>query len=396
MVIFSDHDRRHSVARSSQTVLAAILFYAVDYVHWQLTVGSSRRRIIQQHDCQPMTPFAELDTISNSILGWKQLSESLKAYKHHKLLQRSAERFERLGNIIRTKVLFDHLLITIEPENLKTVLATKHKDWNLPDQRKKGFLQLLGHSIFTTDGAAWEHSRTLLKPNFIRSQVGDLNTLESHVEHLILAIPWDNSTVDLQELFFRLTIDSVIELLFGESINSLAPGSSQSQTPSLPQLSIARKQRSPKVRDREDSPVFFPRWQFKKNTKYVHDFVDEYVARRLQPRKFQDTKEATDERYIFLHELVKETQDLLQIRSELLNVLLDGRDTTASLLSNVWFALARRPDVWVKLHAEIEQLGGEITHIRATQRHEVLEGGFERVYDISTPFIQCSQLMINK
>ena len=69
--------------------------------------------------------------------------------------------------------------------------------------------------------------------------------------------------------------------------------------------------------------------------------------------------EKGENRYVFLHELVKQTQDRIQIRSELLNILLAGRDTTASLLSNVWFELSKRPDIWMKLRAEVDQLGGE-------------------------------------
>lgn len=344
----------------SQATLGAVLFYVIYYIHWELTVGASRRRMIQEHGCKPIRPFPELETLSNSVVGWKLLIENLTAYKHHKLLQCGAERYERLGNTIRTKVMFEHILLTIEPENLKTVLATKFKDWNLPDQRKRAFLPLLGHGIFTTDGAAWQHSRELLRPNFIRSQVGDLKTFESHVKHLIQAIPRDHSTVDLQELFFRLTIDSATEFLFGESTNCLAPGTATEINTEFAaafnrsQAEIGQSSRS------HGFTSYFSRRQFKKDAKYVHDFVDRYVARRLESRKFQDTKEATDERYIFLHELVKEIQDPLQIRSELLNVLLAGRDTTASLLSNVWFVLAKRPDIWAKLRAEVEQLGGEL------------------------------------
>jgi len=61
------------------------------------------------------------------------------------------------------------------------------------------------------------------------------------------------------------------------------------------------------------------------------------------------------QKYVFLHELVKATQDPIALRSELLNVLLAGRDTTAGLLSLTWWVLARRPDIWAKLLAEINE-----------------------------------------
>ena len=65
-------------------------------------------------------------------------------------------------------------------------------------------------------------------------------------------------------------------------------------------------------------------------------------------------------RYVFLHELVSQTSDKIKIRSELLNILLAGRDTTASLLSNVWFELSKRPDVWTRLRREVDSLDGEL------------------------------------
>ena len=64
-------------------------------------------------------------------------------------------------------------------------------------------------------------------------------------------------------------------------------------------------------------------------------------------------------RYVFLHELVSQTSDKVKIRSELLNILLAGRDTTASLLSNFWFELANRPGVWGRLRREVDSQDGE-------------------------------------
>lgn len=70
-------------------------------------------------------------------------------------------------------------------------------------------------------------------------------------------------------------------------------------------------------------------------------------------RKAESEEPHSTSRYVFLHELVSQTSDPIKIRSELLNILLAGRDTTASLLSNVWFELSNRPAVWSRLQREI-------------------------------------------
>jgi cytochrome P450 len=116
------------------------------------------------------------------------------------------------------------VISTIEPENIKTILATKFQDYSLGNRRKEVFLPVFGHGIFANDGAAWERSRSMVRPNFTRQQVADLDMFETHMSHLIDSIPRDGSTVDLQDLFFGLTMDSATEFLFGKSTNTLAPG----------------------------------------------------------------------------------------------------------------------------------------------------------------------------
>lgn len=71
-----------------------------------------------------------------------------------------------------------------------------------------------------------------------------------------------------------------------------------------------------------------------------------------------EAEKGSDEkhRYVFLHELCAQTPNRLKIRAELLNILLAGRDTTASLLSNLWFELSRRPAIYERLRAEVDAL----------------------------------------
>jgi cytochrome P450 len=116
------------------------------------------------------------------------------------------------------------VIVTAEPEIVKTILATKFDDFALTERRINAMVPSLGHGIFASNGAAWERSRALIRPNFTRSQVADLDTFETHIQHFIGAIPRDGSTIDLQPLFFSLTMDSATEFLFGRSTDCLAPG----------------------------------------------------------------------------------------------------------------------------------------------------------------------------
>ena len=223
------------------------------------------------------------------------------------------------------------------------------------------------HGIFTTDGAQWQHSREMLRPNFVRNQVADLETFETHVQHLLKVIPRDGSTaIDLQASFFRLTIDSATEFLFGESTNCLVDNDTPSSLENSEFASaFERSQHEISRRLRSGFLDIQPK-QFKADVKFVQNLVDRFVRRGLQYREAYNLDPEKAEarlkgqgRYVFMNELVKRVGDPIRIRTELLNILLAGRDTTASLLGNTWFVLARRPDIWNKLRQEVEELKGQ-------------------------------------
>lgn len=124
----------------------------------------------------------------------------------------------------KSSVFFQDVYITHDPKNIQAMLATQFSDFDLGPARNGNMGATLGSGIFTQDGKAWEHSRALLRPNFVRDQVSDLELEERHVQNLMKVMPvqsdgWTAET-NIQQLFFRLTIDSATEFLFGESVDS--------------------------------------------------------------------------------------------------------------------------------------------------------------------------------
>ena len=85
-------------------------------------------------------------------------------------------------------------------------------------------------------------------------------------------------------------------------------------------------------------------------------FVDSFIDRRLSenPKKLDPQDDQ-----IFLHRLMSETDDKVTIRTEILNILLAGRDTTAATLTNIWFCIAKYPSVLRRLRMEIASFVGK-------------------------------------
>ena len=69
-----------------------------------------------------------------------------------------------------------------------------------------------------------------------------------------------------------------------------------------------------------------------------------------------DAEDSRKRRYVFVEHLAERTKDPNVLRDQLMSGLLGGRDTTSSLLGNLFHVLASRPDVWQKLRAEVRQI----------------------------------------
>ncbi|KAI9755539.1 MAG: hypothetical protein M1815_004853 [Lichina confinis] len=266
-------------------------------------------------------------------------------------------------------------VMTADPRNIQVILAAQFHDFAVGERRRRIFAPLLGQGIFTQDGRDWEHSRAMLRPQFARDQVSDLHLEEKHLQNLMGALPvgpdgWTSET-DLQVLFFRLTLDSATEFLFGESVNSqLAEMAANDQAESKPSTPSYRDE-AVVARAFDIGQRYLARrgrfqqfyWlvtsaEFRQARRDVDGFVDHAVRLALDKQLGDKSNEkgvgeGERERYVFLDALVAKTQDPIQLRSQLLNILLAGRDTTASHLGWLFYVLARHPDVFEKLRSTV-------------------------------------------
>lgn len=243
--------------------------------------------------------------------------------------------------------------MTRDHEIIKTVLSTHFKDYGLDTERKKALKALLGNGIFATDGPSWAHSRALLRPQFTRTQLMDLSMLEKHVGRLMDLIPGDEEEIELQELMLRFTMDMATDFLFGESTDGLLAGRSGPYGLGALQGFAESVQYAQHRMAMHVAlgwwALLKPDFQFRHHVLVVHNFIDDFVQKALREHR----PGAKNQSYVLLQALVEDVKDPIQIRDELINILIAGRDTTASLISNVFFVLSRRPDIWRKLREEV-------------------------------------------
>ena len=190
---------------------AGVLSY---YFYQRVLTGANPRRRIQKLGCKPVPRERNWDP----VFGLDFLVKRVNQVKNHSWLEFTHRHFESLGlATCQLNILGRRLLFTIDPENLKAIHVSNFKSWGIPPNRRKRVVPFIGDGIFTNDGHAWTKSRKLLRPSFERSHLNELSMIERHTQDLMRQIPTDGSTVDLQVLFYRFTMNSATDFLLGDS-----------------------------------------------------------------------------------------------------------------------------------------------------------------------------------
>lgn len=284
-------------------------------------------------------------------------------------LKRKGELLEYLWKIwnaksenLRVLIAYKQLVVTTDPENIKALLATQFNDFAL-GFRHAHFAPLLGGGIFTLDYDGWKRSRALLRPNFSREKISHIHLLESHLQRLFKHFhKFSGQPFDLQELFFKFTVDTSTEFLFGYSAESLSDSSIgeypeekfEGQFQFFDAFNISQSicsTRSWMQQFYMISDIFLYR-KFRRCNRIVHNFANYYVDKALALSP-EELEKASSDGYIFLYELVKQTRDPKVLRDQALNIMIAGRDTTAGLLSFTFYEMAKNPDIWARLKDEV-------------------------------------------
>jgi cytochrome P450 len=144
-----------------------------------------------------------------------------------------------------------------------------------------------------------------------------------------------NSDIDLQPLFFSLTLDTATALLFGQSVYSLRANIDQAakNREFAESFNIAQEGLAKRFRLAPFHFVYNP-LAFRRACRNVHKFVERYICEKgLMQKGITAIKTEDNSTSWFIEQVAKESATVVELRDQLLNILLAGRDTTACCLS---------------------------------------------------------------
>ncbi|EPQ55554.1 cytochrome P450 monooxygenase pc-2 [Gloeophyllum trabeum ATCC 11539] len=292
-----------------------------------------------------------------------------------------------VGKVFNTRVLWEDIILTVEPDHVKVILATDFNSFVKGDKQKYKMESLLGTGVFNSDGRRILFHRSMTRPFFSRDRIAHFDIFDRHGEEAIEKIKQrqaEGYPVDFQDLISRFTLDSATDFLFGSNVNSLSdvlpypygvdaaatvtdspvaspPGSAEAK-----RFAGAFAEAQDVIARRFNMGEIWPLSEIGKDkTKEPMKVVSGYIDRILEealaktkaalPLDTVDAKvddEAEDGETLLEH-LIKFTSDRKILKDETLNILLAGRDTTAATLTFVIYFLAMYPNVMARLRSEV-------------------------------------------
>ncbi|KAG8961753.1 hypothetical protein FRC00_011399 [Tulasnella sp. 408] len=299
------------------------------------------------------------------------MQEMLRSFEEEYAVQFLNDNAEKHGYLYCLRYLGEDLIVTFNPNDIKRIMTSDFHIW----EKGEKFHDPTGSSgVFNSDGDMWKFHRNMTRPYFSRERITDFEIFKRHSDHAIDLIRRRCSSgeaIDFQDMAGRLTMDSATEFLFGRSVDSLSSP--------LPRPRAAAED----IIDNENAFVkafnaalvavgyrlyaggHWRLFEFmgdktRPHMKVIRGYLDPIIDEALR-KKQQNAKEKTDEeeKSTLLEHLVASTQDRTAIRDQLLNILLAGRDTTAHLITAIFYFLGTQDkSIFKRLREEVLEAVG--------------------------------------
>ncbi|KAH8800346.1 cytochrome P450 [Xylogone sp. PMI_703] len=253
-----------------------------------------------------------------------------------------------LGHTAEYRMMGTQLVITDDPENIKSIMSARFADWGKGKILKGIWNDLLGDSIFTADGHSWELQKNSLQPHLAKNRSSDLRIAEQHMRSLLSKIHEKGykAGVNVSELMTQYSLGLVTDVFLGERQTTSKGRSSAEFSKALDRLMSLNSMRT------IFGPLglLFPTIFLRSDILTIHEYINE----RIQRVSSIEVLKRDDGQNLSLVDALHSTNaDNDDIKNQLIAVLIAGREPIAISLAWTLYELSRNPEILRKLRAEI-------------------------------------------
>jgi cytochrome P450 len=251
---------------------------------------------------------------------------------------------EQYGPVVNYDILGMDAYMLTDPDAIKRVLVDEPDRFPKQSSRNGHLTKLVGDGLLTSDGDLWQQQRAAIEPAFYMSHIKNYSDIMVNRTTERLA-GWDSgSTLDINREMRRLTLDILVEAMFGQEIDSEARGLHEATADIRAPL------------DPRKQPITFiaPDWApipFLRREQNAIEHIEEQIYEIITSRR--RSNEDRDDLVSMLLDADTDMDDE-QIRDEMVTFLFAGHETTAAALTYIWHLLSRAPEVETRLHDELD------------------------------------------
>ncbi|KAI9001368.1 cytochrome P450 monooxygenase pc-3 [Trametes punicea] len=295
------------------------------------------------------------------------------------------ERIDELQHLYTISILWDVTYLTTDANVVKSVLATEFSDFEKGEAFRDAMNSMLGAGVFNADGELWRFHRMMTRPYFSRDRISHFELFDRHADLAIKKLKErfrGGHAVDFQDAISRFTLDSATEFMFGKCVHSLdSPLPYAHNDPAALQVvkkhsvaerfatAFANAQHVTSLRVRVGWSWHFNELLRDKAAEhmrvvdaFLQPILEEAIAKnraaKAQDQESSEANEEAEENETLLDHLVKITDDPVFLHDEILNILIAGRDTTATTLTYAVYLMCLYPDVFKRLRTEVLEMVG--------------------------------------
>ena len=245
--------------------------------------------------------------------------------------------FDRYGGIYKASVYGGTVYVIGAPEYCEYILRRNWQNYLRKGLVVRRIALALGNNLITSNGEAWVNQRRMVHPAFTKTAIGGLSNMIAAINAELL-LEWKeaakqgktvNVTHDVSLMVLKITLLSI----FGDDYKTAAP-----------QFKFFAEEAA---RDLHFAQTLDP----------LRKLVLWIVAQRRRENRI-----SADSLGVMMQARDRDSGQPMpdaQLAREVLNLVVAGHETTASLLNWMWYLLATHPEAQNRLATEFNQLPWE-------------------------------------
>jgi cytochrome P450 len=268
----------------------------------------------------------------------------LKAFRSHKFHIWSQDLLTKHNHTVELRMFGEKLVLTDDPENIRAIQETQFSDFVKSDEQRIIFHHIFGDAIFGMNGEEWKAEAAIYRPHLSRVRDAVLTATERHIVNAFALL--DQGDNDASDIVDRLQLDVVTEFFLGESTNSLTSNQQQFRTAmeTLQKIACVRQLLG-------NVGVWLnDKWLAPQAVRYIQDYQN-----AMADKAFLRTGDSTASSGCLIDDLIRQGKSRQDVRNAVTSTLSAGKDPAATTLAFAVYEIAKRPDVFSKMKAEVAE-----------------------------------------